>query len=332
MPRFWVGCWLIVVPAFLSLITPAIHQGPVVIQPEPRDTRLTRRLDEIKPQAEPPPDSVVKIELIPLPELRYRLMERFGRVFFCDPDSIPHVTIGREQRAAIQGFPDIANDTAAFQAMVKHLGFDKVAEFSDDQKVLLYREYKKLRWAVKLELQGDKVRFEVRVRKDPLQFVGYNGFRITGLIDLDGAVSILDRVPEVLMCPICLAIGTRIDTPMGPMAVEELRPSMLVWTLDRQNQRVARPILAINSVPVAAGHLMVHLLLSDGRELRVSPGHPTADGRLVDELVPGGGYDGAVIQSARLGRYAGERTFDLLVAGDTGFYWANGILLASTLR
>jgi len=29
--------------------------------------------------------------------------------------------------------------------------------------------------------------------------------------------------------------------------------------------------------------------------------------------------------------YSGSRTYDLLPAGPTGMYWANGILLASTL-
>ena len=29
--------------------------------------------------------------------------------------------------------------------------------------------------------------------------------------------------------------------------------------------------------------------------------------------------------------YTGHATFDLLPAGDTGFYWANGILIGSTL-
>jgi hypothetical protein len=29
--------------------------------------------------------------------------------------------------------------------------------------------------------------------------------------------------------------------------------------------------------------------------------------------------------------YAGERTYDLVPAGATGRYWANGILLSSTL-
>jgi len=37
-------------------------------------------------------------------------------------------------------------------------------------------------------------------------------------------------------------------------------------------------------------------------------------------------------QQNSFGRYAGEKTYDLLPAGDTGVYWANGILLGSTLK
>jgi len=286
-------------------------------------------LRDLKVQQSEPSDPVVKIEVISFPDLRYRLMERFGPVFFCDPESYPVARSDREQ--AIRGFPDIVKDTPAFRAMAKHLGLDKVTEFSDDQKVLLYREYKKLR-AIKLEAQGDNVRFEVRVPKDSPKPVWINGLRITGLVDSHGAITISDRVPEVLTCPVCLAVGTRIDTPSGQIAVEELRLDMLAWTLDAEGKRIAMPILDVKSVRAPTGHLMTHLSLSDGRELWVSPGHPTVDGHVVKQLVSGGAYDGAMIQSTRLERYAGERTFDLLVAGDTGFYWANGILIASTLR
>jgi hypothetical protein len=31
-------------------------------------------------------------------------------------------------------------------------------------------------------------------------------------------------------------------------------------------------------------------------------------------------------------RYAADQTYDLLPAGDTGLYWANGVLLGSSLR
>jgi len=35
---------------------------------------------------------------------------------------------------------------------------------------------------------------------------------------------------------------------------------------------------------------------------------------------------------ARRERYAAEATFDLLPSGPTGMYWANGVLLRSTLK
>jgi hypothetical protein len=76
---------------------------------------------------------------------------------------------------------------------------------------------------------------------------------------------------------------------------------------------------------------MVHLVLADGRELLASPGHRTADGRPLGLLVAGDALDGSTITRWELVPYAGDRTYDLLPAGGTGTYWANGILLASTL-
>ena len=79
-------------------------------------------------------------------------------------------------------------------------------------------------------------------------------------------------------------------------------------------------------------HRVVALLLSDGRFVEVSPGHPTADGRTVGDLRAGDAYDGALVVNARLVAYSGGATFDVLPAGATGTYWANGVLLGSTLR
>jgi len=76
---------------------------------------------------------------------------------------------------------------------------------------------------------------------------------------------------------------------------------------------------------------MVHLVLADGRELLASPGHRTADGRALGDLQKGDELDGSTITHWALVPYAGERTYDLLPAGPTGRYWANGILLSSTL-
>jgi hypothetical protein len=82
---------------------------------------------------------------------------------------------------------------------------------------------------------------------------------------------------------------------------------------------------------VPAGHLMVHLMLADGRELLASPGHRTADGRQLGSLASGETLGGSTITRWELVPYAGDRTYDLLPAGPTGTYWANGILLSSTL-
>lgn len=62
-----------------------------------------------------------------------------------------------------------------------------------------------------------------------------------------------------------------------------------------------------------------------------SPGHPLVDGRILADLMPGDRYDGAVVMSTTLAPYAGA-SWDLLPSGPTGAYFANGVLLASSLR
>jgi len=65
--------------------------------------------------------------------------------------------------------------------------------------------------------------------------------------------------------------------------------------------------------------------------LSVSPGHPTADGRRVGDLETGDLLDGARLVGLEVVPYAHSATYDLLPSGDTGLYWADGILLGSTL-
>jgi hypothetical protein len=90
-------------------------------------------------------------------------------------------------------------------------------------------------------------------------------------------------------------------------------------------------VVAVGNMDAPAGHLMVHVVLVDGRELLVSPGHMTADGRALGTLTPGDGLDGSTVKTWELVPYTGGRTYDILPAGGTGRYWANGILLASTI-
>jgi hypothetical protein len=65
--------------------------------------------------------------------------------------------------------------------------------------------------------------------------------------------------------------------------VEDLQAGMLLWTVDAKNHKVAMPVIKTTAVPVPPQHRMIHLVLTNGRELWVSPGHPTADGRTVSE-------------------------------------------------
>ncbi|MEO5974023.1 MAG: Hint domain-containing protein [Ilumatobacteraceae bacterium] len=138
--------------------------------------------------------------------------------------------------------------------------------------------------------------------------------------------------PPIGGCPICLAGDTLISTPSGLVPVKDLRIGMAVWTVDKFGRRVSGIVVETSKVSVPNTHQMVHLVLDDGRELFVSAGHPTIDGRNVGDLSPGDGYDRALVVSAQRVPYGEGATYDVLPSGDTGFYWANGVLLGSTLN
>lgn len=132
-------------------------------------------------------------------------------------------------------------------------------------------------------------------------------------------------------CPICLAEGTLIDTPSGDMAVQNLKTGDRVWTKDLSGKRIAAQILAISKTPVPSTHEVIHLNLADGRELFVSPGHPIGDGRFIGELKNGDDLDGSRVVKSEKIPYGKSFTYDILPAGETGLYFANGILIGSTL-
>ncbi len=133
-------------------------------------------------------------------------------------------------------------------------------------------------------------------------------------------------------CPICLSSEARIATPSGEVLVTELAVGDAVLTVDRNGEVVATTVEKTGNTAVPAAHQVVVLKLSDGRSLSVSSGHDTTDGRTVGELAVGDTYDGAEVIGVTRKRYLHSHTYDLLPAGETGFYYANGILLGSTLK
>ena len=59
--------------------------------------------------------------------------------------------------------------------------------------------------------------------------------------------------------------------------------------------------------------------------------HPTSDGRVLGDYKMGDVLDGALVATVEYVPYNSGATYDLLPSGATGLYWANGILLKSTL-
>ena len=236
----------------------------------------------------PPPTPVppTQTPILPLPggigptELKYRLLAQFPDLFFCDPDIYP-VARADETDLARQHFPELQANPEEFNAILSHNQLPVLPTYTDEQKILIYREHKKLA-AIIFELVGDRYHFQLQVLKSEGQ-----GELITGVIDGTGEITVEQREPSFAACPICLAEGTLIDTPAGPVPVQDLRVGMLVWTEQSADGRVAKPVLQIGKTIVPSTHLVVHLILEDGRELWVSPGHPAAGGRRLGQLRAG---------------------------------------------
>lgn len=132
-------------------------------------------------------------------------------------------------------------------------------------------------------------------------------------------------------CPICLSDNTHISTPNGSVLVKELKEGMIVWTADMNGNKQPSVVLKTTKVQVPHDHNVVHLVLDNGRELLASPRHPLSDGRLLANIKLNDLVDGSRVVSAELIPYTSEYTYDILPSGETGFYWANGILVKSTL-
>jgi hypothetical protein len=273
-----------------------------------------------------PPPAPVGAPLT-ITRLKFAVIDSVGLPAFCDRDFYPIAREGGEQASAIATYPQIQADSELYSAIIEHEKLS-TTDVNDQEKLIIYRAYKNLN-ALTLNQSGDAYAFSFRAH--PASGAATYSL-VTGTVRVDGVVTVSSSTPTgAPNCPICLAAATRISTPNGDVRVTEIKPGMLVWTPGVDGERVAAPVLEVGSIEVPAGHLMVHLVLADGRELLASPGHRTADGRQVGLLARGNSLDGSTITTWELVPYAGDRTYDILPAGPTGRYWANGILLSSTL-
>jgi hypothetical protein len=129
----------------------------------------------------------------------------------------------------------------------------------------------------------------------------------------------------------CLPITALIATPAGDIPVDLLAIGDVVWTADEDGTRTAAPIVKISRARVEAPHEMVALSLSDGRTVRASGGHPTANGTPFGDVHAGDRIDGATVVAVGRARYDADHTSDILPAGATGQYWVDRVLIGSTL-
>ena len=257
-------------------------------------------------------------------QLEYRLVADFNDIFWCDPDLYPIPREGQEQINANEQFSAIRANEAEFSAILAYLSMDNKANYTDEEKLLIYRQHKLLTGAIEITPSGNNYRFVLKVGEG-------QGELIEGTITTAGKITVEKREPSINSCPICLVKGTLIDTPAGSVPVERIEKGMTVWTQDRNGNRLMATVLGTGSAPVPADFEVVSLVLDDGRIVTASPGHPAADGCPLGDIKPGDRLDNAVVIAINRIPYSGGETYDILPAGETGLYWANGVLLKSTM-
>jgi hypothetical protein len=268
-----------------------------------------------------------------LAPLKEALLARFGPLAYCDPDFFP-VARNDEASAAQEHLSQMRTEQATWAAISHAVGFDPSSTPTGDTLLAAYRNWKMLR-AIELQPAGSgSYRFDATFHGASPSAASSEAAltHVTGTVASDGSIAVESQEPgKPPLCPICLARGTRIAIPGGDAAVETLRPGETVWSVDANGRRIPVVIIEVGSTPVPPTHELVRLVLADGREVDASPGHPLADGRSIGSLQPGDAVDGSTVVSADRVPDSDGRTFDVLPAGPTGAYWADGILLGSTL-
>jgi hypothetical protein len=258
-----------------------------------------------------------------LSELKYKLLAAYPDYFWCDPELYPIARPDTKQQNAINMFSDIRANQEEYSAILTHLNLPDKIEYSDAEKLLIYREHKTLQGAVQMMIASPDYAFTIRTGQN-------EGRSYQGTISALGVIKVTSELTSFNTCPICLASGTLISTPVGSIPVENFHEGMAIYTIDSTGKKTTGFISTIASVPVPSSFKITTVTLNDGRVVSASFSHPTADGRVIGDLQVGDELDGGTVVSLTAELYMGF-THDILPEGGTGLYWANGILLKSTL-
>jgi hypothetical protein len=238
--------------------------------------------------------------------------------------------LARDHARPDDRWPELQAENELLRAIAARLGINVDGQVSDAQKVAIYQQWK-VAVSIPLDVIGDgRYRFDYTAQPAA---GATDGTRTAGTIDQMGAITVEQQAAAgEPNCPICLSVGTLIDTPNGPIAVEKLRLGDPIWTLDTDGRRIAGTVIALGSTQAPPDHHVIRLELADGRSVTASPGHPLLDGRVLGDLRVGDVVDGSQIVSVDSRPYSSGETFDLVASGPTGAYLAGGIALGTTLR
>ena len=90
-----------------------------------------------------------------IPQLKYLLIARYPDLFWCDPDFYP---VARDELPnALTQFSTVRADSDEFAAIMHQLNLEVKTDFSDEEKLLIYRQHKLLTRG--LEITGNAVNF-----------------------------------------------------------------------------------------------------------------------------------------------------------------------------
>ena len=126
---------------------------------------------------------------------------------------------------------------------------------------------------------------------------------------------------------LCCSPDTRIKTDGVERRIADIKKGDLVISADGKAVHVKKAV----KIPVK-NHKVLKIILSDATTLQISPGHPTADGKKLKDLKMGDILDGRLVVEIKLIPYVYSHTYDILPDSKTGNYYANGVLIGSTLK
>jgi len=125
----------------------------------------------------------------------------------------------------------------------------------------------------------------------------------------------------------CCSAKTRIRTAGIEKEILQIMIGDLVLTDNKKTVRVSKV-----KKEKSKKQKILKVKLNDATILEISPEHPTADGRKFKDLKPSDKLDGRLVVESQIVPYFYKYTYDILPDSKTGNYYANGVLVGSTLK